>query len=197
MKTDQRGVKYSCDTHSKQERNSYPRGCVLPPVGIDTSSPSFEGLPSHTHDFLGCCISPRVLVVEARLRLWRTRRLPLTSLGALEDDELPLNPSTSRNCVVVTSYSVSHHTDSAGNMISRVHMHFAHGCSVCAGLATPRESPSRELGTRFGGLMAYSYTRQRLSTSEEVLGRGLGKGERRKNTQPSMCAIIHPLEPRA
>ena len=67
-----------------------------------------------------------------------------------------------------------------------------HMVAPYAGLATPRESPSRELGTRFGGLMAYSYTRQRLSTSEEVLGRGLGKGDWRKNTQPSMCALIHP-----
>ena len=90
MKTDQRGVKYSCDSHSKQERNSYPRGCVHPSVVIDTSFPSVWGLPSHTHDFLGCCISPRLLVVEARLRLWRTRKLPLIGLAALEDDELPL-----------------------------------------------------------------------------------------------------------
>lgn len=40
------------------------------------------GLPSHTHDFLGCCISPRLLVVEARLRLWRARRIPLVGLGS-------------------------------------------------------------------------------------------------------------------
>lgn len=85
---DQRGVKYSCETHSKQERNPYPRGCVHPPVGIDTSYPSGGGLPSHTHDFLGCSISPRLLVVEARLRLWRARKVPLVGRGALEDDEL-------------------------------------------------------------------------------------------------------------
>lgn len=60
-------------------------------------------------------------------------------------------------------------------MISRLDLHLARGCSAYAGLATPRDTPSRELGTRFGGLMAYSYTRQRLCTSEEVLGRGLGK----------------------
>lgn len=175
MKTDQRGVKYSCETHSKQERNSYPRGCVHPSVGIDTSFPSVWGLPSHTHDFLGCCISPRVLVVEARLRLWRTRKPPLIGLGALEDDELPfrgLNTKQLRCDVIVL---IGQHTYGTGNMVSRLSLQLAHGCSVCAGLATPRESPSRELGTRFGGLMAYSYTRQRLSTSEEVLGRGLGK----------------------
>ena len=44
------------------------------------------GLPSHTHDFLGCSISPRLLVLEARLRLWRARKVPLVGLIALEDN---------------------------------------------------------------------------------------------------------------
>lgn len=89
----------------------------------------------------------------------------------------PLETLNTKEHVVTTSCLISQRTDGTGNMVSRLSLQLAHGCSVCAGLATPRESPSRELGTRFGGLMAYSYTRQRLSTSEEVLGRSLGKGE--------------------
>jgi len=83
---------------------------------------------------------------------------------------------------------------------SRLNLQHSREDSACAGLvslAAPRGSPSRELGTRFGGLMAYSYTRERLSTPEEVLGPGLGKGDWRKNTQPYMCTTIHPLKPRA
>ena len=99
--------------------------------------------------------------------------------------------------VVTVSCLMSQYTYGTGNMISRLDLQLAHGCSACAGLATPREWPSRELGTRFGGLMAYSYTRQRLSASEEVLGRGLGKGDWRKKTQPLMSAIIYPLKPHA
>lgn len=86
---------------------------------------------------------------------------------------------------------------SAGIVISRLDLQTTHGCCASAGLDAPREWPSRELGTRFGGLMAYSYTREGLSYSEEVLGHGLGQGDWRKNTQPSMCTIIHPLKPYA
>jgi hypothetical protein len=92
-------------------------------------------------------------------------------------------------------YIVGPSSHGAGIVISRLDLQTPHGCCADTGLVTPREWPGRELGTRFGGLMAYSYTRERLSSSEEVLGRGLGKRDWRKNTQPSMCTIVHPLKP--
>ena len=142
-------------------------------------------------------IFPRLLVDEARWRLWRTRKLPLVGLGALEDDELPSRDRHIQEYVVTRSCLISHHPHGTGNMVDRLSLQLTHGRYACAGLATPRERLSRELGIRFGGLMAHSYTRRRLSTSEEVLGRGLGKGDWWKNTQPSMCTIVHPLEQRA
>jgi len=61
--------------------------------------------------------------------------------------------------------------------LDRVNLQLAsRGRSAWTDHRTPRRSPSRELPTRFGGLMAYSYTCERLCPTTEELGRGLGKG---------------------
>ena len=73
-------------------------------------------------------------------------------------------------------YIVGPSSHGAGIVISRLDLQTPHGCCANTGLVTPREWPGRELGTRFGGLMAYSYTRERLCPTTEELGRGLGKG---------------------
>lgn len=74
-------------------RNSHQAGKKFLSAGMHSSPGGNRhflslswGLPSHTLDFLGCSISPRLLVVEARLRLWRTRKVPLVGLIALEDE---------------------------------------------------------------------------------------------------------------
>ena len=82
-------------------------------------------------------------------------------------------------------------------MVSRLDLQISYCCCASAGLATPREWPSRELGTRFGGLMADSYTRERLSGSEEVPDRGLGKDAGgRKHSRPCVQSFA-PLKLRA
>jgi hypothetical protein len=54
-------------------------------------------------------------------------------------------------------------------------------------MSTCRES------TRFGGLMAYSYMREKLCHAEEVLGRGLGKEAEGRTNNRVRVFNRHPL----